>query len=157
MSLRYDLTVPFGRYFATNRLTAMKRFHIGKVYRRDQPQIKRGRFREFWQCDFDIAGAHNKMIPDAELISVISEILTSLDIGNFIIKVNNRKFLDSIIQLAGCDQNKFKTICSSLDKLDKETWDYVQNELINQKGLTLEMCSKLQKYVQYKGEPKTVM
>ena len=65
------------------------------------------------------------MIPDAELLSVIYDILTKLDIGNFKIKVNNRKFLDAMIQLAGCEERKFKTICSSLDKLDKESWETV--------------------------------
>jgi len=55
-SLRYDLTVPFARYCATNNIQSIKRYHLGKVYRRDQPNMKGGRFREFWQCDLDIAG-----------------------------------------------------------------------------------------------------
>lgn len=55
-SLRYDLTVPFARFVAMNRIHNIKRFHIAKVYRRDQPQMNKGRFREFYQCDFDIAG-----------------------------------------------------------------------------------------------------
>jgi len=45
LSLRYDLTVPFARYVAVNGITNIKRYHIGKVYRRDQPQMARGRFR----------------------------------------------------------------------------------------------------------------
>ena len=56
LSLRYDLTVPFARFVAQNGISSIKRFHIAKVYRRDNPQMKRGRFREFYQCDFDIAG-----------------------------------------------------------------------------------------------------
>mmetsp|Transcript_5825 Transcript_5825/g.24515 ORF Transcript_5825/g.24515 Transcript_5825/m.24515 type:complete len:179 (-) Transcript_5825:2157-2693(-) len=56
LSLRYDLTVPFARYLASHRITNMKRYHISRVYRRDQPSIERGRFREFYQCDLDIAG-----------------------------------------------------------------------------------------------------
>lgn len=40
------------------------------MYRRDQPQMTRGRFREFFQCDFDIAGAYPNMVPDAEVIKV---------------------------------------------------------------------------------------
>jgi histidyl-tRNA synthetase len=70
------------------------------------------------------------MIPDAEVLSVVSEILTSLDIGKFIVKVNHRKFLDAMIELAGCEKRKFKSICSSIDKLDKEPWEKVQIELI---------------------------
>ena len=59
--------------------------------------------------------------------------------------------------MAGCEQRKFKAICSSIDKLDKETWETVESELINQKGLTKEMCKKLEKFVQYKGEPWTML
>lgn len=45
LSLRYDLTVPFARYVAVHNVGNIKRYHIGKVYRRDQPQMNRGRFR----------------------------------------------------------------------------------------------------------------
>ena len=70
LSLRYDLTVPFARYVALNGLGNIKRYHIARVYRRDQPQAARGRFREFFQCDFDIAGAYPSMVPDAEVLKV---------------------------------------------------------------------------------------
>ena len=96
------------------------------------------------------------MIPDADLLSVIIDILSSLDIGGFVIKLNNRKFLDAMIQLAGCEARKFKTICSSIDKLDKETWETVREEL-KVKGLNDDMCNKLEKFVQYKGAPWDMM
>ena len=70
LALRYDLTVPFARYCAVNKVENIKRFHIGKVYRRDEPQMARGRYREFYQCDFDIAGKHDSMVADAEVLSV---------------------------------------------------------------------------------------
>lgn len=54
LSLRYDLTVPFARYLAMNKITNIKRYHIAKVYRRDNPSITRGRYREFYQCVSDI-------------------------------------------------------------------------------------------------------
>lgn len=50
LSLRYDLTVPFARYLAMNKITNIKRYHIAKVYRRDNPSILKGRYREFIQC-----------------------------------------------------------------------------------------------------------
>ena len=62
--------MPFARYVALNGVGAIKRYHIGKVYRRDNPAIARGRFREFYQCDFDIAGSHASMVPDAEVLKV---------------------------------------------------------------------------------------
>ena len=49
----------------------MKRYHIAKVYRRDQPQMTKGRFREFYQCDLDIAGSYPSMVPDSEILKVI--------------------------------------------------------------------------------------
>lgn len=66
LALRYDLTVPFARFLALNSVGKIKRFHIGKVYRRDQPQMAKGRYREFYQCDFDVAGVYPRMIADAE-------------------------------------------------------------------------------------------
>ena len=58
-ALRYDLTVPFARFLAMNKqFRTMKRYHIAKVYRRDQPIMTKGRYREFYQCDFDIAGGN---------------------------------------------------------------------------------------------------
>ena len=80
-SLRYDLTVPFARYLATKKLTSMRRYHIAKVYRRDNPA--RGRYREFFQCDFDNAGQYDVMVPDFEVLKVLTEILDKLDIGNY--------------------------------------------------------------------------
>lgn len=50
LSLRYDLTVPLARYLAMNKVSNIKRYHIAKVYRRDNPSITRGRYREFYQC-----------------------------------------------------------------------------------------------------------
>lgn len=50
LALRYDLTVPFARYLAMNKITNIKRYQIGKVYRRDTPSITQGRLREFYQC-----------------------------------------------------------------------------------------------------------
>ena len=119
LSLRYDLTVPFARYLALKGATNMKRLHIAKVYRRDQPQPKKGRFREFYQCDYDIVGSYGVMIPDAECLMILNEIFTTLSIGKVIIKVNHRKLLNAMVELSGAPKQKFKTICSSIDKLDK--------------------------------------
>lgn len=145
--------MPFARYVAQKGLSSIKRFHIAKVYRRDTPQMAKGRFREFYQCDFDIAGSYGPMIPDADLLSVVVDIIGSLDIGSFQIKLNHRKFLDAMISLAGCEKRKFKAICSSIDKLDKESWEDVRDELINAKGLTSEMCAKLEFFTKFKGKP----
>ncbi|KAF5276558.1 hypothetical protein FQA39_LY18582 [Lamprigera yunnana] len=152
LSLRYDLTVPFARYLAMNKITNIKRYHIAKVYRRDNPSITRGRYREFYQCDFDIAGAYDPMIPDAECVRVIQEILESLDVGPFLIKLNHRLLLDGMFEACGVPQQKFRSICSSVDKLDKVPWQDVQKEMIDEKGLTEEVANKIGQYVQMNGK-----
>lgn len=117
-----------------NGTTSMKRYHIGKVYRRDQPVMTKGRMREFYQCvslsrttgccrsrsqDFDIAGTYDPMVPDAEVLSMLCESLSALDIGEFTVKLNHRKILDGIFELAGVPADKTRSISSAVDKLDK--------------------------------------
>ncbi|VDO37849.1 unnamed protein product [Onchocerca flexuosa] len=146
LSLRYDLTVPFARYLAMNKTVMyLKRYHIGKVYRRDNPS--RGRFREFYQCDFDIAGSYDLMIPEAELLRIISEILNALDVGTFEIKVNHRLLLDGMFAVCGIPKKYFKAVCSSIDKLDKLPWEDVRNELCTDKHIHSDVVNKLETYV----------
>lgn len=59
------------------------------------------------------------MLPDAECVKVVSEILNTLDIGEFVIKLNHRQLLDGIFEACGVPVEKFRTICSAVDKLDK--------------------------------------
>lgn len=59
------------------------------------------------------------MLPDAECVKVVSEILSALDIGEFVIKLNHRQLLDGIFEACGVPAEKFRTICSAVDKLDK--------------------------------------
>ena len=99
--LRYNLTVPFAR-FLVNSVGNIKRFHIGKLYCRDHPALSRGRCREFYQCDFNIAGNYGRMVPDSECLCVASKILASLPIGNFGIKLNHRRLLDDILDFMRC-------------------------------------------------------
>ena len=97
------------------------------------------------------------MIPDSEVIKVLVEILTNLNIGTFVIKINHRKFLDAMVELSGCEKRKFKAICSSVDKLDKEPWEKVKEELITMKGLTEEMTNNLEKFVKLVGKPRELL
>ena len=157
LSLRYDLTVPFARFMAVNNIPSIKRYHIGKVYRRDNPQMSRGRYREFYQCDFDIAGPnYGRMIPEADVIKVVVEILTQLPVGGFNIKLNHRLLLDAIVNISGIKDELYRTVCSSVDKLDKEEWDTVKKELI-EKGITDEQSEKLWTFVQLKDKPKVLL
>jgi histidyl-tRNA synthetase len=65
----------------------IKRYHIAKVYRRDNPAMTKGRMREFYQCDYDVAGAYDPMLPDAEVLVMAVQLLNKLDVGEYTIKV----------------------------------------------------------------------
>eukprot|EP00096_Caligus_rogercresseyi_P008035 TRINITY_DN2630_c0_g1_i2.p1 TRINITY_DN2630_c0_g1~~TRINITY_DN2630_c0_g1_i2.p1 ORF type:complete len:519 (+),score=168.31 TRINITY_DN2630_c0_g1_i2:316-1872(+) len=156
LSLRYDLTVPFARYVAMNKIMNIKRYQISKVYRRDNPSMTRGRFREFYQCDLDIAGQYDPMLPDAECVKIMCEILEDLDIGNFIIKVNHRLILDGIFEVCGVDPSMFRTICSSVDKLDKSPWEEVRKEMVEEKHLDESSADKIGEFVRMSGKSELI-
>lgn len=156
-SLRYDLTVPFARYLAMNGIQNIKRYHIAKVYRRDQPAMTKGRMREFYQCDFDIAGNHESMVPDAECLSIAVEGLTSLGIEDFTIKVNHRKILDGLFQYCGVKEEDVRKVSSAVDKLDKTPWEEVKKEMIVEKNQTEEVADKIGEYVKIKGSVSEVI
>merc|ERR1719381_306083 len=151
LALRYDLTVPFARYCAMNKINNIKRYHIAKVYRRDNPSIARGRLREFYQCDFDIAGAYDVMIPDAECVKIVQEILSAVDVGPFVIKVNHRMILDGIFEACGVKADMFRTICSAVDKLDKSPWEEVRKEMVDEKGLDEAAADRIGEFVRMSG------
>lgn len=155
-SLRYDLTVPFARFVAMNNIQNIKRYHIAKVYRRDQPAMTKGRMREFYQCDFDVAGTYESMVPDAECLSVAVEGLTALGIKDFKIKLNHRKILDGIFQISGVKDEDVRKISSAVDKLDKSPWDVVKKEITEEKGQSEETANKIGEYVKLNGSLKEV-
>jgi histidyl-tRNA synthetase len=152
LSLRYDLTVPFSRYLAMNKIQSMKRYQIGKVYRRDQPIASRGRYREFYQCDFDIAGNYDgSMVADSECIKIIAEILDKLEFGSYEIKINHRCLLDGMFEVCGVPEAKMRQVSSAIDKLDKLSWTEVKKELIDEKGLSEDVAEKIGTFTQIRG------
>jgi hypothetical protein len=93
---------------------------FGESSNADQLQaVTKGRMREFYQCDFDIAGIYDPMIPDAEILRIIVEVFEALEWDNITIKLNHRKILDGLFKVAGVPDDKIRTISSAVDKLDK--------------------------------------
>lgn len=129
-ALHYDLTVPFSRFIAMNPNLPkpFKRYQIQPVWRADRPQPHQGRFREFYQCDIDAVGSKSMMC-DAEIIAIKNEVLVELGFTNFIIKINNRKLLNGMVQYAGLDERFTQEVCRSIDKLDKMSFEDVAKEL----------------------------
>ena len=134
-----------------DNITSVKRYHLAKVYRRDQPAVHKGRMREFFQCDFDIAGDYDPMIPDAEILRIINEVFTQLEIGEFTIKINHRKILDGVFEVCGVPSEKTRSISSAVDKLDKSPWEQVKQEMVETKGLDEAVAERIHSYVQLKG------
>ncbi|KAI4517014.1 histidyl-tRNA synthetase [Schizophyllum commune Loenen D] len=155
LALRYDHTVPLARYLAMmgGNNTHSKIYQLSKVYRRDNPVMSKGRMREFSQADFDIIGQWDTMIPDAEIISVICSVISKLDVGDFTIKLNNRKILDGIFEVCGVPEDKIRPISSAVDKLDKAPWPEVRKEMTEEKGLDGAVADRIWEYVQHKGGP----
>lgn len=156
-SLRYDLTVPFARYVAMNGIANIKRYHIAKVYRRDQPAMTKGRMREFYQCDFDIAGQYDSMVPDAEIMKILCSGLLGLGIDDFKVKLNHRKILDGIFQVCGVKDEDVRKVSSAVDKLDKSPWEVVKKEMVVEKNQPEEVADRIGTYVKLNGSVREVL
>ncbi len=127
LGLRFDLTVPLARYVAMNPTLKMpfKRYEVGRVFR-DGP-LKLGRYREFWQCDADIVGS-SSMLADAECLAVIEAAFNKLKL-DVVIKVNNRKLINGILEDAGIARDAWGKAIIALDKLAKIGVQGVRQEL----------------------------
>src|SRR5581483_8219656 len=124
MSLRYDLTAPLARHVAAhfqNRPKPFRRYQTGTVWRNEKPGP--GRYREFTQFDADTVGTATASA-DAELLMMLADTLEALGIrrGDYIVKVNNRKLLDGVLEVAGIpleDRERRGIVLRAIDKLDR--------------------------------------
>jgi len=128
LGLRYDLTVPFAKIVGMNPNLQMpfKRYEIGKVYR-DGP-VKKGRLREFYQCDVDVVGV-SSMIAEAEYMSMVFDVFEKLELDVYV-SYNNRKLLYGILVGVGAEQDQINDGILALDKVEKIGKDGVRKELI---------------------------
>lgn len=119
LGLRFDLTVPLTRYYASNHSKLPKVFkamQIGPVFRAERPQ--KGRYRQFMQCDIDIIG-DDSMAAEAELLSASLAALDELGLQNATIRVNHRDLLRKNIAALGIEEGDALSAMISIDKLDK--------------------------------------
>ena len=131
--LRYDLTVPFARYVVQHQneiAFPFRRFQIQPVWRADRPQ--KGRYREFYQCDADVIGSKSQL-NELELVQIVDRVFTKFGI-NVAIKINNRKVLTGLAEIAGFP-DKVTDITVAIDKLDKIGLESVEAEM-KERGLT---------------------
>ena len=129
LALRYDLTVPLARVIAHHQAKLprlFKRYQIQPVWRADRPA--RGRFREFYQCDVDALGSTSPAI-EAELCAAVSDALVELGFTDFVIRLNHRQLLASILTACGVPPALHGSALVAVDKLDKIGPDGVAAEL----------------------------
>jgi histidyl-tRNA synthetase len=128
LALRYDLTAPLARVaaqFRNDLPTPYRRYAYGPVWRNEKPGP--GRFRQFYQCDADTVGAPS-VAADAEICMMLADALDAVGMqGDYIIKVNNRKVLNGVMEVAGVldptDPERFSTergiVLRAIDKIDR--------------------------------------
>jgi histidyl-tRNA synthetase len=156
VGLRYDLTVPLARVVAMHQndlVLPFKRYHIAPVWRAENPQ--RGRFREFWQCDADIAGSASPLA-DAEVIAIMAEALEAVGIPEFTIRISHRRLLESLGRAAGVSDAQAVALYRAIDKLDKIGREGVARELAEM-GLAPEHAERLLDLVTKQGDPLAVL
>lgn len=122
LALRFDLTVPLARYVAEHQAQLsfpFRRYQIQPVFRGESPQL--GRFREFLQCDIDTVGRDSLSLRyDAEMPAVINTIFTELEVGDFVIRINNRRLLKGMITELGIPADHHALVLRELDKLERK-------------------------------------
>jgi histidyl-tRNA synthetase len=130
LALRYDLTIPFIRYIKENGIGNMRRYAIGKVYRRDQPNKNQGRLREFYQADFDIVGEkQDTMIAEGILLKIACIILNKYNI-EYSILINDVKNLKTLLTEELKYEGDWKKLCPIIDKLDKQSFESLKSEFM---------------------------
>lgn len=131
MALHFDLTVPLARYVAMHkeRLTfPFRRYQMQKVWRGERAQA--GRYREFYQCDIDVIGRGTLgVLHDAEMPAVIYTIFRKMDIGKFVIRINNRRILKAYFEYVGVPNEVVGDVLRSVDKLEKIGFEQVAQEI----------------------------
>ena len=129
LGLRFDLTVPLARFYASHRgelPTVFRSIQIGPVWRAERPQ--KGRYRQFMQCDIDIIGESGS-IAEVELITATAATVEALGIIGCSIRVNDRRLLTSALELLGFPAKVHEPVLITIDKLDKLGQDGVIAEL----------------------------
>jgi histidyl-tRNA synthetase len=134
LGLRFDLTVPLTRFYATNRSslpTVFKAIQMGPVWRAERPQ--KGRYRQFVQCDIDIIG-DDSVLAEIELLNASLAALDALGLTKAVIRVNHRELLLSLLDSFGVKEADRSSALITLDKLDKIEVTGVVSELRERLG-----------------------
>ncbi len=134
LGLRFDLTVPLTRFYATNRNelpSVFKAIQMGPVWRAERPQ--KGRYRQFMQCDIDIIG-DGSVLAEIELLNASLAALDALGLEKAVIRINHRELLTSLLDGFGVKEEDRSSVMIIIDKLDKIEATGVVTELRERLG-----------------------
>lgn len=119
LGLRYDLTVPLARFYASHRAelpAVFRSIQIAPVWRAERPQ--KGRYRQFVQCDIDVIGDATARA-EAELVVASLDTLDALGLEGGTIRINDRRLLDAMLGAFGFAEDERPGVLITIDKLDK--------------------------------------
>jgi histidyl-tRNA synthetase len=155
LGLRFEWTSSLARVIASHRELPLpfKRYAIGPVWRYERPS-ERSR-REFWQMDADIVGV-NDPVADTEILSVAVDCLRSIGLKDFLIKINDRRLLESFVKVLNLPSEKSLEIFRAIDKIGKIGNEAVVGEL-EKIGISHGDSIKLIDLISIKGEPEKVI
>jgi histidyl-tRNA synthetase len=159
-ALRFDLTVPLARYVAMRERELafpFRRYQIQRVWRGETPQARKGRFREFYQCDIDIINRDKlNYLAEAEIPSVIYSVFTEMAIGEFRIRINNRKLLKGLLKHFEIADDNATVVLRILDKADKEDAAKIRDDL-EREGMSRASATQLYNLISEKRDTRETL
>ncbi|MEH1975495.1 MAG: histidine--tRNA ligase [Nostoc sp.] len=151
-ALKFDQTVPLAAYIARhlNELTfPFARYQTDIVFRGER--AKDGRFRQFRQCDIDVVARRElSLLYDAQMPAIITEIFEAINIGDFLIRINNRKVLTGFFKSLGIAENQIKSCIGIVDTLEKIGESKVKQDL-EKEGISAEQAQKIIEFIKIDG------
>jgi len=157
-ALKFDQTVPLAAYIARhlNELTfPFARYQMDIVFRGER--AKDGRFRQFRQCDIDVVARRElSLLYDAQMPAIITEIFEAVNIGDFLIRINNRKILTGFFKSVGIAESKIKSCIGIIDNLEKIGESKVKQEL-EKEDISAEQTQKIIDFIKIDGTVDEVL
>ena len=154
--LKFDQTVPLAAYIARhlNDLTfPFARYQMDMVFRGER--AKKGRYRQFRQCDIDVVGRNKlSLLYDAQMPAIIAEIFTAIDIGKFLIRINNRKILTGFFQAIGVQKDLVKNCVTIIDNLEKVGENKTKTAL---EAIGIARADEIIDFVKLKGNAREIL
>jgi histidyl-tRNA synthetase len=157
-ALKFDQTVPLAAYIARHLnelIFPFARYQMDVVFRGER--AKDGRFRQFRQCDIDVVARRElSLLYDAQMPAIITEIFEAINIGDFLIRINNRKVLTGFFKSLGIAENQIKSCIGIVDTLEKIGESKVKQDL-EKEGILVEQAEKIIDFIKIDGSADEVL